>query len=130
MKVVKKDENEFKPMDSESNPAKPVSDMCSEELMKDNLVYYTLNGKRRVYKVYLIAPAELFLQPVEAVSASNPQIKCFVYMVEPIPISSDIWEQLPVSMNDVPASITHVHELQNWYYWNNGKKSLNLNIKQ
>ncbi len=42
--------------------------------------------------------------------------------LEPIPLTESLLKDF--KKMKYPAWIKHVHELQNWYYWNNGKKEL------
>lgn len=97
-----------------------------DELMSRNIVLY--NGK--YFRVLLIATAETFIEPIEGVDKDNPHIRCYIYQIAPARITAEIWAQLPddLPLNEVPSWIEFVHELQNWYYWNKGKKELVLNF--
>lgn len=45
--------------------------------------------------------------------------------LQPISITEEWLKRLPKKIK-YPKWIQHVHELQNWYYWNNEKKELEL----
>lgn len=46
--------------------------------------------------------------------------------LEPIPLTAIFMEKLATSLK-YPDWIKYVHELQNWYYWSQGKKELEIN---
>ena len=46
---------------------------------------------------------------------------------KPIPITEEWLLKLPNKLI-YPEWIKYLHELQNWYYWNNEKKELHINL--
>lgn len=46
---------------------------------------------------------------------------------EPIPLTEEWLLKLPKNIK-FPEWIKSLHELQNWYYWNNNKKELPINL--
>jgi hypothetical protein len=44
----------------------------------------------------------------------------------PIPLTDEWLERMDKKIK-YPKCIHYVHELQNWYYWNNAKKELEIN---
>ncbi len=44
-------------------------------------------------------------------------------LVDPVPLN-EAWKKLLNVNFKYPSWINSVHELQNWYYWNNGKREL------
>jgi len=47
--------------------------------------------------------------------------------IKPIPITEEWLLKLPKNIK-FPEWIKSLHELQNWYYWNNNKKELLINL--
>jgi hypothetical protein len=47
--------------------------------------------------------------------------------VEGIPLTEEWLMKLPSNLT-YPKWIKYLHELQNWYYWNNEKKELRINL--
>ena len=45
----------------------------------------------------------------------------------PIPLTEEWLLKLPSNLI-YPKWIKYLHELQNWYYWNNEKKELRINL--
>ncbi|MDQ6756976.1 MAG: hypothetical protein M3004_08570 [Bacteroidota bacterium] len=45
--------------------------------------------------------------------------------LEPIPITEDILKKMSKKIK-YPKWIKYVHELQNWFYWNNNKKEIEI----
>lgn len=105
----------------EENSVKSSLDLDSKDLMTDNIVSYEGNP----YKVMCVTDSLLYLDPF---NKKDPQIKCYIYQAKAMP-ASEIYDQLPIPMNDIPSYYACVHEIQNWYYWNNGKRRLDLKIK-
>ena len=47
--------------------------------------------------------------------------------IKPIPLTEEWLLKLPKKLT-YPTWIKYLHELQNWYYWNNEKKELHINL--
>lgn len=109
----------------EAKVLKLLPDIEGKDLMTGNIISYD----SKPYKVGCVTDSLLFLEPIGGASKDNPQIKCYVYQAKSMPVDTGIYEQLPIPVNDVPSWISCIHELQNWYYWSNGKKRLDLIIK-
>lgn len=48
------------------------------------------------------------------------------YYYKPIPISDFSNLKHDDKLKNVPCNLAHIHELQNWFFWNNQKQVLNF----
>lgn len=55
----------------------------------------------------------------------NPFLSINDNRIKPIPLTEEWLLKLPSNLI-YPKWIKYLHELQNWYYWNNEKKELEL----
>lgn len=53
--------------------------------------------------------------------------ECKYIYFKPIPLTEEWLLKLPNKLI-YPEWIKYLHELQNWYYWNNEKKELHINL--
>lgn len=74
---------------------------------------------------YIRSNVEHRAEPFEDDLITTKEIPSISYEeLEPIPLTENLFKDF--NKMKFPGWIKYVHELQNWYYWENGKKELDI----